>query len=500
VQSFDVPLEEATTNSLEALKAYTLGRSTGEEKGDADEIPFIQRAIELDPNFALAYDELAGLYFNLNQPSLGVLYSKKAFDLRDRVTESEKFQITAFYYDGFTGEVEKADQAYEMWTKVYPHDPVPYILLGSDFMVLGQYEKAATETRESIRLEPMDAVAYENLGAIYIALNRFDEAKTITEEAVGRKLEGTPLHLNLYALAFFDGNAAAMKQQSDWAIGKPGAEDWMLSLESDTEAWSGRLANARELSRRAVESARRPDKKEPAALWQANAAIREALFGNAEVARQNAAAAVALAPGSPDAEAQAALAYALAGDAAHAQSLADDLAKRSPLDTLVQSVWLPTIHAQIETGRKNAARSIELLQAAAPYELGMLSPSAPNSCLYPVYVRAQAYLSAQQGSAAVAEFQKILDHRGLLWICATGPLAHLGLARAYALQAGFVAPGFSPARAAPKGGATQGGNAADPAALSKARAAYNDFFTLWKDADPGIPILLAAKSEYSRLK
>ncbi len=263
-----------------------------------------------------------------------------------------------------------------------------------------------------------------------------------------------------------------MKQQADWAIGKPGAEDWMLSVESDTEALTGRLGKARELSRQAVESARRSDEKEPAALWQANAAIREALFGNAEAARQNAAAAVALAPGSHDAEAQAALAYALAGDAAHAQSLADDLGKRFPQDTVVQSVWLPTIRAQIETGRKNPARSIELLQAAAPYELGMLSGSALNSCLYPVYVRAEAYLSAQQGHAAATEFQKILNHRGLLWNCATGALAHLGLARAYAMQGDTI----------------------------KARAAYQDFLALWKDADPDIPILKEAKAEYAKLQ
>ena len=315
-------------------------------------------------------------------------------------------------------------------------------------------------------------VAYANLGEIYLALNRFDEARTTTEEAQGRKLEAIPLHLNLYALAFFQGNAAAMKQQADWAIGKPSAEDQMLSLESDTEALSGRLGKARELSRQAVESARRSDEKEPAALWQANAAIREALFGNADAARQNAAAAVALAPGSHDAEAQAALAYALAGDAAHAQSLADDLAKRFPQDTVVQSVWLPTIRAQMETGRKNPARSIELLQAATPYELGMLSGSAVNSCLYPMYVRAEAYLSAQQGQLAAAEFQKILDHRGLLWNCATGALAHLGLARAYVLQGD----------------------------TAKARAAYQDFLALWKDADPNIPILIAAKAEYAKMK
>jgi predicted Zn-dependent protease len=339
-------------------------------------------------------------------------------------------------------------------------------------MVLGQYEKAATETRESVRLEPNTVVGYENLGQIYLALNRFDEARTTTEEAQGRKLEDIGLHLNLYALAFFQGNAAAMKQQADWAIGKPGAEDQMLSLESDTEAWSGRWGKARELSHLAVESARRSYEKEPAALWQANAAIREALFGNADAARQNAATAVALAPGSHDAESQAALAHALAGDAAHAQSLADDLGKRFPQDTVVQSVWLPTIRAQLATGRRNTDQSIELLQAAAPYELGMLSGSAPNSCLYPVYVRAQAYLNAQQGQAAAAEFQKILDHRGLLWNCATGALAHLGLARAYAMQGD----------------------------TAKARAAYQDFLALWKDADPDIPILIAAKSEYAKLK
>jgi eukaryotic-like serine/threonine-protein kinase len=481
VLKFDVPLEQATTNSLEALKAYTLGRKTQGEKGDAEALPSSKRAIELDPNFALAYDNLGLDYFNLNQHSLGANYLKKAFDLRDRVTERERFHITAIYYALAMGELEKANQTYELWIQVYPRDDVPYVDLGSNYMVLGQYEKAATKTREGLRLEPTDVVGYANLGEIYLALNRFDEAKTTTEEALGRKLEDIPLHLNLYALAFFQGNAAAMKQQADWAIGKPGAEDWMLSLGSDTEAWSGRLGKARGLSRQAVESARRSDEKEPAALWQATAAIREALFGNADAARKNAAAAIALAPGSRDAEAQAALACALAGDAAHAQSLADDLGKRFPLDTVVQTVWLPTIRAQIETGRKNPARSIELLQAAAPYELGMLSGSAINSCMYPVYVRAEAYLSEQQGQLAVAEFQKILDHRGLLWNCATGALAHLGLARAYALQAQSMQ--------APDADATR----------AKARSAYQDFLSLWKDGDPDIAILKQAKTEFAKL-
>jgi serine/threonine protein kinase/tetratricopeptide (TPR) repeat protein len=472
VQKFDVPLYQATTNSLEALKAFTLGRKTGNEKGDAEAIPFLKRATELDPNFALALDGLGISYANLNQPSLAADYLKKAFDLRARVTEREKFHITAIYYTYVTGELEKANQTYELWRQAYPRDDVPPGNLGSDHMVLGQYEKAAAETREAVRLEPNSVVGYANLGDIYLALNRFDEAKTTTEEALGRKLEAIPLHLNLYALAFFQSNQAAMKQQADWAIGKPSAEDQVLSLESDTEAWSGRLGKARELSRQAIERARRSDEKEPAALWQANAAIREALFGNMDAARQNAAAAAALAPGSHDAEAQAALAYALAGDTAHAQSLADDLGKRFPQDTVVQSVWLPTIRAQIETGRKNPGRSIQLLQMAAPYELGMLSGSAINSCLYPVYVRGEAYLSAQQGPAAAAEFQKILDHRGLLLNCSTGVLAHLGLARAYVLQGDTV----------------------------KARPAYQDFLAQWKDADSDIPILLQAKAEYAKLK
>ena len=471
VQKFDTPLEHATTNSLEALKAFTIGRKTENEKGYAEAIPFDKRAIELDPNFALAYEALGNDYYSLDEHDLGAAYLKKAFDLRDRVTEREKFHIAGLYYSIATGELEKSNQTYELWIRVYLRDAVPYINLGNNYMVMGHYERAATETLEALRLGDW-TLPYENLGEIYLALNRFAEARSATEAALGRKFEGVGLHVNLYALAFFHGDVAAMKQQADWAAGESDAEDQMLSLESDTEAWSGRLGRARQLSRQAVESARRSDQKEPAALWQANAAIREALFGNADTARRNAAAAAALAPGSHNAGADTALAYALAGDAAHAQSLSDDLAKRFPQDTVLQSAWLPTIRAQIETGRKNAARGIGLLQTAAPYELGMLSGSAVNSCMYPVYVRAEAYLSAQQSQLAATEFQKILDHRGLVWNCATGALAHLGLARAYAMQGDTV----------------------------KARAAYQDFLTLWKDADPDIPILIAAKTEYAKLQ
>lgn len=471
MQKYDVSLEQATTSSLEALHAFTLGAKTAHEKGDVEAIPFYKRAVELDPNFALAYDDLGVDYYNLYQPGQGTEYLKRAFDLRDRVTEREKFTITADYYGLVTGELEKANQTYELWIEDYPRAYGAYGNLGSTYMILGQYEEAANETRKALR-EPTDVAEYANLGEIYLALNRLDDAKKTSDEARSRGLEDIPLRVNLYALAFFQGNATAMKQQADWAMGKPGAEDQMLSLESDTEAWSGKLSKAQALSRQAIESARRNDEKEPAALWQANAAVREALFGNADSARQDAAAAMALAPGSRDAEAQAALAYALAGDATHAQSHADDLNKRFPQDTVVQTVWLPTIRAQVESAKGNPSQSTKLLPTAMPYELGMLSGSAPNSCLYPLYVRATAHLNAGQGQLAAAEFQKILDHRGVLWNCATGALAHLGLARAYVSQGDTV----------------------------KAKAAYQDFLGLRKDADPDIPILKEAKAEYARLQ
>jgi eukaryotic-like serine/threonine-protein kinase len=472
VNKFDVPLEQATTNSLEALQAYTLSSKVQREKGDSEAIPLGLRAVQLDPNFAMAYSGLAMNYENLNQPNLAADYVRKAFELRDRVTERERFHISSLYYHADTGDLEKAIQTYELWIRAYPRDYLAYVNLGAVYMAVGQYEKAAAKSREAIPMERNYVAPYVNLGESYLALNSFDEAKAITDEALRRNLEAVELHLNLYAFAFFQGDMEAMKQQADWASGKPGSEDWMLSVRADTEAFSGRLGKARALSRQAVESARRSGAKEPAALWQANGAIREALFGNADAARHDAAVATTEATGSRDAEARAALAYALAGDAVHAKSLAVDFAKRFPQDTVVQLVWLPTIQAEIEANRENTSRTFELLEGGAPYELGMLSTSATNSCLYPIYIRAGALLKEKQGAAAVAEFQKFIDHRGLLWNCATGALAHVGLARAYALQNDD----------------------------SKARAAYQDFFALWKDADADIPILKQAKAEYAKLQ
>ncbi len=470
VQRFDVPLAQATTDSLEALKAHSVALRIFHEKGNAEAIPFEKHAIELDPKFSEAYSALGIDYYNLNQPSLAADCFRKAFELRDRATERERFHIAALYYESATGELEKANQNYEMWIQTYPRDSWPHAELGSDYMALGQYDKAEFEVREGLRLES-SWTQYANLALIYLALNRLDDSRAEVEQAMSRKFDGVGLHLDLYALAFLQGDAAAMKSQSDWALSNPGAQDQALSLESDTEAWFGKLRKARELSRQAVENARSSDEKEPAALWQANAAIREALFGNTRVGRENAAGVTPLAPGSRDAEAQATLAYALLGDTAHAQALAGDLSMRFPQDTIMQRVWLPTIRSQIELTRNNPASSIELLRSAAPFELGMLTGSGINSCLYPVYVRAEAYLKSRQAAYAREEFQKLLGHRGLMWNCVTGPLSKLGLARAYALE----------------------GNTAE------ARAVYQEFLTLWKDADPDIPVLKQAKAEFARL-
>jgi eukaryotic-like serine/threonine-protein kinase len=472
VQKFDVPLDQATTPSLEALKAYSLGMKAEHEKGPVEAIPFFKRASELDPNFALAYVRLAVAHSNLNQAGVATEYITKAFDLRDRVSEREKLHITTLYYDVGTGELEKATDSYKQWIQTYPRDDAGHGNLGNEYAIKGRYEQAVTETQESLRLEPNNVLSYENLGAYYLALNRVDEAQATTDQALSRKLDDVALRAVIYGLGFVRGDSAKMQQQVAWSAGKAGAEDLLLSYQSDTEAYFGHLEKARELSRRAVEVARRSDRKEPAALWQANAAVRESMLGNTKLARENAASALSIVPDSKDTEVLAAIAWARSGELSRAESLIADLGKRFPLNTGVQSVWLPTIRAQIEIARGNPAKAVELLETASQYELGEWSGSLFNSCLYPVFVRGDAYLALHQGNAAVAEFQKILDHRGVVWNCATGALAHLGVARAYAVS----------------------GDAA------KAKASYQDFFALWKDADPDIPILKEAKTEYAKLQ
>ena len=469
VQKFNVPIE-ATTSSLEALKTFSMGVVTQREKGDAEAIPFLRRAIELDPNFAVAYTVLGVSYSNLSQPTLSAVNLKKAYELRERVSEKERLRISADYYALVTGELEKEAQTYRLWIQSYPRDSIPHGNLGYNFNCLGQYDKSLAETQDAQRLDPNNVISYGNLAQTFLALNRTDNAKTMLEQALARKLDGLNVRFWMYYLAFFRADSTQMEQQLAWAAGKPGEEDPLLSAQSDTEAYYGRLTKALDFSRRAVDSAVRADSKEAAALWQVNSALRQAEFGNIAMAKQGVTAALALAPGR-DVKVLGALTLARAGDTTRAKTMITALEQTEPLNTVLKVYWLPSLKAAIELSAGNAAQALVFLEAAAPYELGEPPPMQLGT-LYPAYLRGQAYLSVHSGTAASREFQKILDHRGLVLNFPLGALAHLGIARAYVLSGD----------------------------TAKARTAYQDFFTLWKDADPDIPILRQSKSEYSKLQ
>jgi len=483
VQKLDVPLVQATTSSLEALQELGRGIKAGDEKGYAASLPYHQHAIELDPNFVMGYLSVANDYYSLGELGRASEYFTKAFQLREHASEWEKLTIEANYYQNVTGELDKAAETYQKTIESYPRNYAGYGNLGIVYAELGVYEKAVDATKQTIRLVPDRVGGYANLANFTIALQRFDETRQAIHEAQARKLDNFIFHDALYALAFLGSDSAAMVEEQQWFAGKPDSANFGLALGSDTEAYAGHLASARELTKRAVDSAIRADSKENGAIWQAIAAQREAAYGNPTEARQKAAEALKLYPASQGVEVEAALAVALAGDTARAEPLAQDLEKRFPLDTQMQSLWLPAIRAQVAMNKKNPAAAVNALQAATPpQELGLVQFLANISCLYPAYVRGEAYLATGQGSAAAAEFQKILDHGGIVWNCWTGALGHLGVARANALQA-----------------KTSRGADAD-AARVRALAAYKDFLALWKDADPDIPILIAAKSEYAKLQ
>jgi tetratricopeptide (TPR) repeat protein len=482
VQKFDVPLAEATTPSLEALKAYSLGRKSIHEKSVAAALPYDQRAIELDPNFAMGYVSMGGDYFTLGEVGRASEYLTKAFQLREHASERERLKIAADYYLSVTGELDKATQTFQEEVETYPREFAAYNNLALVFAEQGQYEKAAEITRQAARIPDAVLFPYDNLANFTLASQRFDETRQILHEGQAKKMDGLTMHNALYALAFLKGDSDVMAKEQQWFAGKPGYENYGLALASDTEAYFGHVSKARELTKQAVDSAIKVDSKESGAIWQAIAAQREAIDGYPAQARQGAEGALKLAPTSPGAIAEAALAFALAGDTTRAESLAQDLGKRLPLDTQMRSLWLSPIQAQLALDRKNPALALNALQAASTIELGQIPFVNNFSCLYPVYVRGEAYLAAGQGSSAAAEFHKILDHSGIVWNCWTGALAHLGLARANALEA-----------------RTSQGADAD-AARTRALSAYKDFLTLWKDADPGIPVLKQAKAEYAKLQ
>ncbi len=481
VQKFDVPLA-STTSSFEALKAYSFGLKAFKEKGEPAALPYFQHAIELDPNFAMGYLFLGNAYGNLGESVRASDYFTKAFQLREHASALEKLWITASYYQIVTGELDKTAQTLQEGIESYRRENTPYALLGNVLAAQGQYEKAAEVERQAVRLAPDVRIWRENLAAYTLALQRLNETRQIIHEEQERKLDGSELHTLLYALAFIAGDSVAMAEQQQWFLDKPEFENAGLALASDTEAYAGHLAKARELTKRAVDSAIRADNKESGAIYLANAALQQAAYGNATEARQSATGALKLVSSSRSVEVEAALAFAMAGDAARAESLAQDLGKRFPLDTQMESLWLPAIQAQLALDRKNPASALNTVQAASQIELGSISFVNNLSCLYHVYIRGEAYLAAGQGGAAAAEFQKILDHSGVVWNCWTGASAHLGMARANGLQS-----------------RTSQGADAD-AARVRALAAYKDFFTLWKHADPDIPILKEAKAEYANLQ
>jgi serine/threonine protein kinase/tetratricopeptide (TPR) repeat protein len=471
IRKFNKPLEDVTTPSLQALQAYSLGWKAMKDSRFPDAATAFQRAISLDPSFAMAYGALGTAHNDVGEASLAAENTKKAYALRDRVSEREKYYLSTHFDFLVTGDLLKADREYELWAQTYPQDSVPAINLAGDYFALGQFDESLASARRAVMLDHHSPLSVWQLVRAYMSLDRLDEARAILQQTKARGLDAPLLHVAAYQLAFLQGDTAGMAREAAWGSGKPGIEYWFLGLQSDTAAYAGQLAKANDFTARTASSAQQAGGKETAVRFQATAALREALVGDTAQARQQAAAAMKMANGR-DTEVAAALAFALSGDAAQAQKLADDLARRFPQNTIVQFNYLPTVHAAIALDQHAPGKAVADLQDALPYELGAPTPMMLGLNLYPVYVRGLAYLALHQGAQATAEFQKILDHPGVTGNTLVAPLAQLGLARARALS-----------------GDKPGG-----------RKAYQDFLALWQHANSGIPILKEAKSEYAKLQ
>ncbi len=465
VEKFGTPLEQATTPSQAALQAYSLGRKTFLGGDPAAAVPPLQRAVQLDPNFAQAYLMLGVSYANTGEFGRADENMSKAYELRQRASEREKFFIEAQYSSFVIGDQEKARQFDELWTQTYPRDSLPFANLGTVYYLLGQHDKALVAFREAIRLEPDASLRYLHLAGASAKLNRLKEAKSLIEEAQAKKLDSPDLHVALYLIAFVENDRAGMAREVVWCVGKPRCEDDLLNFEAGLSAYHGKVRKSRELTARAVALAERDQRKGAAATYEGGQAITEALFGNGVEARKRTAAVLKLST-NRRVQMWVAATEAMLGDTARAQPLADDLDKRFPDDTLLQNSLLPMVRAQLALNRNDPGTAINILQHAKPYELG------DADGLLSAFVRGNAYLAAHRASEAVAEFQRVLDHPTVVLLAPWGTLAHLGLARAYALQGD----------------------------TAKAKAAYDDFFTLWKDPDPDVPVLNQAKAEYAKLK
>jgi eukaryotic-like serine/threonine-protein kinase len=464
IQKFDTPIEEATTSSLEALQAYSIGRQLMVQKGEtAACIPFFGKAIGLDPTFAVAYAALGNAYSNLGETGRAATNIRKAYELRVHVSEHERLYIESHYYQFVSGDLVKASQVYETWAATYPNDEAPRTNLAAIYSEMGKFDRSLQFARDAVDLSAHDGQTYANLVNAYISLNKPDQANAIALQAQSENHDSSTLRLYLYDAAYLENDEAEMRRQMEWASGEPGVEDAFLDDRANVLAALGELQQARELTERATEAAKRADEKETAAGYEVNEAQREALFGNGPRARKTAEAALSLAR-DRDTQYGAAVALAFSGNLARSQAIAAELEKNHPDDTFVKYLFVPTIRGAAALAANDPDRAIQLLAPASAYDLGV------EAGLLPVYIRGLAYLGARNAQNAVAEFQKIIDHPGVVLNAPIGPLARLQMARAFAEQ----------------------GN------LEQARAGYDDFLSKWRNADPDVPILREALQEYSK--
>jgi eukaryotic-like serine/threonine-protein kinase len=469
VQKFDLPAEQVTTPSLEALQAYSLGVKARDEQGDLAATSYFKRAIELDPNFASAYMRLSALYGNLGDAELEEENIKKAYALRDHISERERYRVMFIYFGVITEELEKAKPILELWAKAYPRDAMPYVELGALFQWSGQLTAAVSAGEKAVQLDPGNSVAYENLAAFYLAADRIDDAQAVLDRAKARKFDAEYGHHVQYQIMFLRGDVDGMRRELAWASEQP-ESGLVFATASDGEAYYGRLTKARELLKRAVDAARQNSLRAAAAIWQAYGAMREAEFGNFSEAKGVASGAVKLA-WYEDVKTFSSLAFARAGETRDAEALLDNLQKTSNADGWVSSFWLSTVRAALDLDDGKPLLAIQHLERASAYDLSC-GTSVAQATMYPAFVRGEAFLKAGEGQQAAVEYTRIVAHRGLMASQPIGALAQLGLARAYALQ----------------------GDAAN------AKAAYQEFLALWKDADPDIPVLKQAKAEYAKLQ
>lgn len=468
LQKYNTPLEQATTPSLEALQDYSLGFKTLGAGDNASALALFERATQLDPRFAMAYWGKGLTYGNLGESRLTIENARRAFELRETLSQREKLTIEC---DHFPPDIMAASRSCKLGAKIFPREPFFRLDLGMYANLLGQYEVGLTEYREAVRLAPNIAFYYRNLALTYLLLNRVEDAADVVQKARANGVDSEFFVPIRYEIAFYYNNTGETTRQVAMAANEPGVEDLLLALEADTAAYFGHLGKARELSRWGAELAEHRGSQEAAGTYEIVSALREALLGNATRAREQIAAQKKTATGH-DLTYALALALAYTGEDREAQAFSESLSK-TYFDDIIQFNFLPTLRAKLALLRSNPQEALEILRAALPYELGLPALGFYNwPNLYPVYIRGEAYLAAHQGKEAAAEFQKILDHRGIVLNEPIGVLAHLQLGRAYAMQGDTV----------------------------KARSAYQDFLTLWKDADPDIPILKQAKAEYAKLQ